>query len=143
MNDTRNELEQIINRIAWCCDHEEGRGASVFFTEDAVMQLNGEIFARGRESIDRIHRFNEGTELTARHIYANFLLLEETPQSAKAANVVIAFLAYGPGPHPATPAIVADITYEFVRESGGAWRIANHSARFSFGGPPTKPAPTS
>lgn len=90
-----------------------------------------------------MHRANEGTEFTARHVYTNLVLLEELPLSVRAANMVIAFLAYGPGRHPATPAIVADIVYEFVRESDGAWRIARRVAQFGFGGAPTKPAPTS
>lgn len=135
MEDVRNQLEQVISKIAWHADHDEGRGACDHFTENAVIAVaNTGFSSQGKAAVDSIHRVFEGRQYTARHIYTNLVIHEQRDDFVHASNIVTAYLYKGAGPHPANPTIIADLTYDFVREADAQWRVAKRVATFVFGG---------
>lgn len=135
MQDVRNQLEQVISNIAWHADHDEGRGACDYFTEDAVIAVDDTEFSvQGRAAVDSLHRTFEGQQYTARHIYSNLVIHEQRDNLVHASNIVTAYLYKGAGPHPANPTVIADLTYDFVREPDAQWRVAKRVAKFVFGG---------
>lgn len=138
------ELLTVVTALWFDIDHHQGRGVSRYFTPNGQLRFSARSF-RGQAEIDQVYatRANRGPRVS-RHLAANLHVVDTGPDHATAVSVLLLFAEDGDAPRPlTTPALVADVTDEFVLDHG-RWFIASRSIDHTFIAPDTALAvPTS
>lgn len=107
-------------------DHNYGRAAPDFYTEDGLFVVGSERMA-GRAEVAAFYAWRErlGTR-TARHVVMNCRLTSFTTEEAEFECVMMLYADDGAPVLPSRPPImIADVADRCVRQ-GGAWRFRSH-----------------
>jgi len=103
-------------------DTNKGRGASAYYTEDAV--FHGQFASyEGRENIQQFYdwRADRGDRLAV-HAFTNFRARFTGPDSAEATNYLFLYAADGTAPLPShVPVTISLATDKYVRSPEGKW----------------------
>lgn len=131
------ELTALVTALWYDIDHNRGRSASTFFTADADLMFSARSF-RGTAEIDEVYagRAARGARVS-RHVVTNLHVVAADAERVTAVSVLVLFAEDGEAPRPTTaPALVADVTDEFVRVDGRL-RIASRRIDHAFIAPTT------
>jgi len=135
---SRDEIYALVVGLWFEIDHEDGAGASAFFTPDASLTFEKATFY-GRAEIDAVYaaRTQRGPRVS-RHLVTNFHLTELEADRAAAVSSLLLFGQDGGPPQPVTdPLLIADVddTYERL---DGRWLISSRKLTHLFIAPTSK-----
>lgn len=125
----RAEVEALLHEYYYLIDHGEAESVQHMFTPDAVLRIVSREPLRGRAAIAE-HYANRSKALVTRHVTSNLRVRHLGPDHVEALRVITYYRGLttdGPGPYPATPAVV-EYTEELVRGDDGRWRFTSRKS---------------
>jgi hypothetical protein len=128
----REELSSLLTALWHEIDHNQGVGASRYFTPDAELRFEDAVF-RGTAEIDGVYqsRAARGPRVS-RHLASNLHLLEVEATRVRAVSELLLFAEDGHGPSSKTsPSLVADVWDDFELVDG-QWLIFSRWIRNIF-----------
>lgn len=129
------ELQLLLADYWHDVDHNWGRNAASYFTEEGVFEASRSIY-RGRARIDEFYRFRQGRgPRVAVHAFTNFRMTLESPTRATCSWYLHLYAHDGEPILKSEPPIqVALATDICVKESDGRWRYQHRRFQSLFEG---------
>lgn len=126
----RHELEALAIDFWHEVDHNDGRDAARFYTQDAVFETSIRAY-HGRDAIHDFYnrRQARGARLSL-HVVQNFRIEPQGEERVRCEYVMSLFAADGEPVLPSRPAIMIAIAHEVVRrQTDGSWLYESRRLR--------------
>jgi len=132
------KLADLVVRLWYDIDHNEGANAHAFFTRDAELRFDNATF-RGSAEIKQVYADRaERGERVSRHLVTNVHITSARRGRVCTTSNLLLFGQDGVVPRPSTsPALIADVHDEFVRRRFH-WLIASRHIEYLFIAPTTE-----
>jgi hypothetical protein len=125
------QAAELLARLLWEQDQNQGEGFADFFTRDGVYHPANQDAVCGADAIKQYFKRRDAG--LTRHVVTNVVVLRQSDDDAEIASIMTVYIGRGDGPHPAKAAAVLDCR-DLLERIGGRWLIKHRGMRVVFRG---------